>query len=270
MFTLSICARSVFTLSAFVLAIGSPGAGNGGPALSDASAADQERAVVARLDEPQEGRQRRAPSGARDGAQPRSADSDQAEPPGPPPVVRFEAAAYRLALSTENAVRIDAASLAEAGTLVEFDEALRALGDAQVLYRVDQTVNLRQHRRIRITADEPYVTGSSKAKDGRPMPSVARRDVGAEFDFAGEWAPGGGSKLVHLWLQVEIDALEESRVETVSDVAAPVFRGVEQQHGGLVGFGRPIVMLSLDGACTDRSGRAVAFITRVVLRSSVP
>ncbi len=270
MFTRSICARSLFTLSAFVLTVGLPGAATDRPILSDASAADQEQPVLASLDRPQESQQRGAPPGVRGRAQPGTRESHEAEPAGPLPIVRFEAAVYRLALSVEDAVRIDAAGLAEAASLVEFDEALRALGDAQLLYRVDQTANLRERDRIRISADQPYMTGSSRTKDGQTLWTVARQNVGAEFSFSGAWLAESPSQVVHLSLDVGLSATEESGVELGTDLASPVFRKVEQRHSGPVHFGRPVILLGLDGACTDDAGRAVAFVTRVVLRSGGP
>jgi hypothetical protein len=270
MFTLSVCARSLFTLSAFVLTVGAPGAATDQPALSDVGVADQERPVVALLDRTQEAQRRRTPPGVPGRAQPGTRASDEARPSGPPPVVRFEAAVYRLAVSGENAIRIDAVSLSQAGSLVEFDEALRAFGEIQVLYRVDQTVDLQQRGRIRVSADQPYVSGSSTAKDGRAMRSIAREGVGVDFDFSGESVPGSGSKLVRLSLEVELSALEQSAVQTGADVTAPLFRKVEQRYCGAVELGRPIVLLNLDGACTDSAGRAVAFVTRIVLGSATP
>jgi len=270
MFTLSIGARSLFTLSAFLLTIGSPGAATDRPALSDAGAADQERPVVAPPDRPQESQRRRTPPSVRGRARPGSGEFDDAGPAGPSPVVRFEAAVYRLALSVEDAVRIDAASLAQVASLVEFDEALRALGDAQVLYRVDQMVDLRQRERIRIAADLPYASSFSKIKDGQALRSVHRQNVGAEFDFSGDWVGADRSERVHLSLGVKVSALESSQVAVGPDVTAPMFRTVDQRHCGPVQLGRPVVLLNLDGACTDNAGRAVAFVTRAVLRSTAP
>ncbi|MFQ5804895.1 MAG: hypothetical protein ACE5I3_00430 [Phycisphaerae bacterium] len=269
MATLSLCARSLFALFLMVTDAGSPDVRDALPLMGSRNAAVEEVLVVAPREGPQENesRPRHAP-GRR--SQERSADASRREPAGPPPVVRLDAAVYRLGLSAEEVVQIDAAALAQAASLVEFDEAVRALGDASVLYRVDQTVNLRERGRIRIVADQPYVTGSSRTKDGRLLRSVSRHDIGAEFRVWGDWAPQGASKLVHLSLDVEVSTVEGSQVEAGSDVTAPVFRKVEQHHSGPVELGQPVVLLNLDGACTDRSGRAVAFITRAVLLSSAP
>jgi hypothetical protein len=188
----------------------------------------------------------------------------------PPQAARFEAAVYRLALSAEQVVQIDAAALAQAATLAEFDAAVRAFGDARVMYRVDQTINIGQSPRIRIVADQPYVTGTVAAQDGRPRRTITRHDVGAEFRAFGAWVPGRAGECMHFTLDVEVSMLEESALEIGTDLAAQTFRKNHQRYGGPAELGQPLVLLNLDGACTDKSGQAVALLTRVVLHAATP
>jgi hypothetical protein len=196
------------------------------------------------------------------------------KPVTPQPSVRFEAVVYRLTMSTENAVRIDAAEVAEQPTLMQFDEALRGLGEAQLLYRVDQTVALhdderaqsrRGRRRIMITADQPYVSGSTRSEDGGERTSIARRDIGVVFELAGMWVGDSTPEVIQLTLNVQLSALEPSGVRVGPDLTSPVFRDVEQMYSGDVEPGKPIVLLSLDGATADADGRAVAYMTRARL-----
>ena len=237
----------------------------------DRSALTQERARRERRGTRESQRGEREP--ARDE---RSEEEPTATPkPGAPqPSVRFEAVVYRLTMSTENAVRIDAAELAKQSTLIEFDEALRELGEAQLLYRVDQTVALhegdqaqsrRARRRIMFTADQPYVSGSTISKDGKERTSIARREIGVVFELAGMWVGDPTPEVVQLTLNVQLSALEPSGVQVGPDLTSPVFRDVEQIYSGDVEPGKPIVLLSLDGATPDADGRAIAYITRARL-----
>lgn len=267
MLALPLCAQSLVIASMFVVGLNSPGAPDARLALSDGGAAAGQAPALALLDQPQENQRR---PGARSRGPTQSAEPAAGGPADTPPVVRLKAAVYRLALSTENVVRIDAATLARAASLAEFDQAVRALGEASVLYRVDQTINLRGRGRIHIAADQPYRTGVVKTKDGRRMTSVSRKDVGVNLKVAGDWVPGSAPKRIHLSLEVEISAIEVSQVEVGDDVASPIFRKVLQYHGGPVELGHPAVLLNLDGACTDESGNAVAFLTRVVLCPAAP
>lgn len=235
------------------------------------SALTQERAVRERRAARESQRGEREPT-----QEERSEEKPTAtpRPVAPQPSVRFEAVVYRLAMSGENAVRVDAAELAEQSTLMEFDEALRGLGEAQLLYRVDQTVALhdgdqaqsrRGRRRVMITADQPYVSGSIVSEDGKERAAIARREIGVVFELAGMWVGDPSPEVVQLTLTVQLSVLESSGVQMGPDLTSPVFRDVEQLYSGDAEPGKPIVLLSLDGATPDADGRATAYITRARL-----
>ncbi len=270
MFTLSVCAQSLFALSVLTLGSGSPCVGEACPAPGVDDTGAMKTIVVDLQGVPQEQEARPARRATRRRVEQQSPEPEKRAVDAPQQAVRFEAAVYRLALSAEKVVQINAADLAQATSLAEFDAAVRMFGEARVMYRVDQTINIGQSPRIRIVADQPYVTGTVTAQDGRPRRTIARDDVGVEFRAFGAWVPGRAGKCMHFTLDVEVSMLDESAIEIGTDLAAQTFRKNHQRYGGPVELGQPLVLLNLDGACTDKSGQAVALLTRVVLHAATP
>jgi hypothetical protein len=265
-----VCARSLLTLSAVILDIGAVTPREARPMLRNIDVAFEEAPVLAMLDRLQEAGQRAAQPESGEGGQERPANRQSREPVGPPPVVRLEATVYRLKLPAVDVVGIDTAALAQPTALAEFDTAMRGLGDARVLYHVAQTVNLHERLKIEITASQPYASGTTTTAAGVVSNSIRRTDVGMRLELRGGWVPDSAMKRVHLSLEATLSRVEDSALKVAPDVTSPVFRKVRQNHSGPVDFGDPALLLTLDGSCTDKSGEAVAFITRVVLHRSTP
>jgi hypothetical protein len=182
----------------------------------------------------------------------------------PAPPLRFQATVFQVELTNQRAVELDAKRLTASGaTPAELYKVLHEFGSTQVLYRVDQAIDA--HAKICITGDAPYVTGTSTTAAGQTSTAVARERLGAQFEIvvrpAGEQAPG----CVGLSLHVEITCLTSSVVQTAKDVTAPVFRRIEQSSGGLIELGKPLVLVSVDGASTTESDKTLAFVSLVVL-----
>lgn len=233
-----------------------------GPAIAFAQAppADAPRPAPPAPPPPREDAQRPRPP----------ADVDRPAPV-PPPAVRMAGTIYELALGEKEALALDAARLArEFPALDAFDAEMRRLGTARVLYRLDQGVILDGRHDVRIVSDQPYVsattTGASRRSASAPseiVTSFARQDVGAAFKLDGHWYLEGEVPVLGIELVLDLSGMTESPV-VLGEVHLPVFRKITQQYSGRVRFGEPIVLLTVDAAQSDRSARAVAYVTRVV------
>lgn len=215
---------------------------------------------------------RPAPPPPREDAQRPHPPADVDRPaPAPPPAVRMAGTIYELALGEKEALALDAARLArEFPALDAFDAEMRRLGTARVLYRLDQGVILDGRHDVRIVSDQPYVTatttGASRRSASAPseiVTSFARQDVGAAFKLDGHWYLEGEVPVLGIELVLDLSGMTESPV-VLGEVHLPVFRKITQQYSGRVRFGEPIVLLTVDAAQSDRSARAVAYVTRVV------
>ncbi len=182
----------------------------------------------------------------------------------PAPTVRLDTVVYRLALSADKAVALDSAKLGRQTTLADFEKRLRSLGDARLLYRIDQTVNLRDQARIYAQADQPLAPAAASSGGKRRVPS-GRRTTGIELSVGGDWAAGAAGRLAMLSLRVDVATVETVSVGQAS--SSPLFRDVRQNYMAPTRYEQPIVLVSLDGNCGDAQGRCVAFITRVVLHA---
>ena len=265
MFTMSVCARVLLTLSLFALGIVPADSGERRPPLLGGRSAPEATRVATVFDGAQETQERVRRPESRGRELRRPAERESREPTGPPPVVRLEATVYRLGLPAADVVGIDTTALAQAATLAEFDKMMRALGDTRILYHVDQTVNLRERPQIKMVADQPYVSGTTTTETGIVSKRINRTDVGMEIKLMGDWVPGSAAQRVHLSLSVSLSKVEDSAVKVTPEITSPVFREVRQNHGGPVDFDRAAVLFNLDGSSTDESGNAVAVVTRVVL-----
>ncbi|MHC5108552.1 MAG: hypothetical protein ACYTHJ_01585 [Planctomycetota bacterium] len=186
--------------------------------------------------------------------------------------LRFEAAVYKLTTSPENAIAIEPAELATQDSLAKFDATLRAFGETQLLYRLDQVVGVddgrqpearRRRQKILIAAQQHFVQSKSKNNAGAMRAVIGRENVGSIFTLTGAWPQDATDQGIQLALDIELSAMGPGGVNVGEDVDSPVFRNIEQVFRGQVELGKAFVLLSLDGAAPDENGQAVAFLTRV-------
>ena len=203
---------------------------------------------------------------------------DGATPPQPPdaprpearfePPVRAEVTIYQLDLRADRVTGLEAAALAKQGTtLADMDKVLNGIGRASVLYRADQMVLPLDHTRIELTSDVPYITAAGVGKEGQRVTSIAREKVGAKLAIFGRTMDLDGRHSLVLNLEINFSGIASSPVESSPDVKAPVFRDVRQSYGGFIDFGKPVIVLSVDGAtgAATSSDGATAYITRIVI-----
>jgi hypothetical protein len=189
----------------------------------------------------------------------------QKMPPPERPSVRFEATVFQVEVAKAGIIELDARKLAAEGpTPAALAQVLQSFGTTDVLYRVDQVIAAGDGpRRISIARDTPYMTGLSTTSTGQVTTLVARERVGGEFKVDGHFRDPADKGCLQTSLEIEIAALSGSQVEVGKDITAPVFWRVEQTYAGATELGKPIVLLSVDGAATTGSDKILAFVSLV-------
>ena len=175
----------------------------------------------------------------------------------------LEATIYEVHVAPESNGSLSAARLTEAAAAgpTGLDSALSQIGEAKVLYRMDQSIKLAGDR-IMIRSRVPFITDTRQTASGQPLNTVQYQDVGATLNIAGEMQGDGG---VLAALGLEITALNDSPVEMSPKILAPVLRAIALGHKGTMRPGCPIVIVSVDAGSLDANGKAVAYVARVVL-----
>lgn len=202
---------------------------------------------------------------ADDGDRPRG--PRRATDPNYDPPLRFEVIIYQVEIPPDKVAAIDTQALATQGdTMPDFDKALRALGPTSILYRADQTITLQGRNRIQIGGDVPIVVGATVTPAGQMQNQVSRQRFGAEIDVSGRWLPADGPFRPQGSVTIELTDASPGIVDVGGGVKAPVFRSLRQNYGGELELGKPIVLLSVDGAGTVEARRSVAYVTRLMFR----
>lgn len=192
---------------------------------------------------------------------------ERKKPDEGPAALRFEATVFQVVVPAERTVGLDSKKLAaEGATPGKLFKMLRELGDAQMLYRVDQAIAADGKRTdMRIGRDTPYVSSTQISGAGQVSTTVARRQVGGEFRIRGTLGGADDPSRLQIELAIEIAVLSNSVVQVGPAGTAPVFWSVEQNYRGGVKLGQPFVLLSVDGASTTGPGQPLAFVSLVRL-----
>ncbi len=182
--------------------------------------------------------------------------------PGEGPTCTLDATIYDVRLPVDKIGQLDVEALTSAaGTAVDFEKALAALGTSQPLYRASQAVRLSGDS-ILISTETPYITNSQVTTSGQTINSVAYRQMGAIFNVAGRTiAPDK----IELDLSIQVSSLAEGATPIAGTVKAPVFRSATLAHKAPVAARKPFVVVSVDAASVDANGKAVAYIARITL-----
>lgn len=171
--------------------------------------------------------------------------------------VRLQAAVYELRVPADQVTRLDAAQLA--GT--DFSKFPPDMGEARTLYVVDQRVSLAGDK-VMVGSNEPSVTNTRVMANGKTLSSVQYSQVGAIIDFKGERT---GPRELAVTSKVEVSANSDSGVEMAEGITTPVTRSAKMSLQGPVELGKPVALVSGDATSRDADGRAVVFVTRMVL-----
>ncbi len=192
---------------------------------------------------------------------------DAPRPPKLEPPLRIEVTIYQLDLKTESATALDAAALAKQGaTLADMDKVLNGLGRVSVLYRADQAVLPLDHTQMEISANVPYVSGVATTSEGKRAANINRQNLGAKLSVIGRPVDTEGRHQVLMNVEAQFTGMGTSSLESSPDVTAPIFREVHQTYGGFLDYGKPVVLLTVDGAtnAATKADGVTAYITRIV------
>jgi beta-lactamase regulating signal transducer with metallopeptidase domain len=181
--------------------------------------------------------------------------------PGTGPTVSFDATVYDVRMPVDQIGRLDVDALQQAaGSAETFEKALAALGPIRPLYRADQSVRL-SGENIMIETATPIVTSSSVAADGHEINSYTYHSTGAIFGIAGNVAGGA----VELDLGIKLSSIADGPATVGKGVKVPVIRSFTISHNGPVEPRKPFVVVSVDANSVDATGKAVAYIGRIIV-----
>jgi hypothetical protein len=188
--------------------------------------------------------------------------------PKPMPA-RFQATVFQLDIAADQIAALDAKSLvSKVTTAPALEVALKGLGSARALYRVDQGIDLRTRSQLTIQSNVPVISSVSTVGDKKST-SVSRESLGAKFNLqSGLDAEDDLTGAIPLAITVEISALADSGVE-IGGASAKVHRSVSQTNGGTMTLGKPVILIAADGVSVGNAptGKtmATAFVTLIEL-----
>lgn len=205
---------------------------------------------------PDDRRPAEGPGGRRPGA-----------PPEPPPAmpIRLDLTVHQVELTAEQLLQVDAEVLAlRSRTPLELHAALADLGPTELLYRVDQSLNLVPGARsesITVATDLPYLMAAAGGKDGQRVGQINRQKSGLRLHIT---APGGPGAPPHgVVMAVDMSVMANSDLKLADELFVPVFRSIEVSEV-FAPLGRPCVSLSIDAVPGRPDGKALAYVTRIV------
>jgi hypothetical protein len=164
---------------------------------------------------------------------------------------------YELRLPAEKVAELDAATLAKSSPQ-EFQKALAALGQAKLLYRIDQRVKLSGDR-VTVGQEVPVVTNARKTDSGETVRTVQYAQIGAIVNVLGGITADGG---VDLRLDTELSTMGRSTAAIAPGVEAPSLGKVKLAQSGVVSPGQASVAIGVDAG---EGGTATVYLTRAVL-----
>jgi len=192
--------------------------------------------------------------------------------PVPGPSARFEATVFEVVMAPESGIGLDAKKLAADGpTPAKLVAALAPLGNARLLYRIDQVVPIDGHAtHIEVSRDVPYVTGPQIGPPGTPQPpgiSIGRTKGGVRFEL-NAFCPDQADPRFQATIDVKLATMNASATKLGGDVTAPEFSDITQKYGGVAELGRPIVLLTVDGTTTGGAEESRAYVTLITLSAA--
>jgi len=192
-------------------------------------------------------------------------------PPSEVAPARFEAAVYEVRVPEARLAELEAPSLeARAATVLDLAKALGELGEARLLYKLDQTVNL-YGESIVMGSREPMVTGSRRMDSGPALNSVTYQEVGLLVNLAANPpAPDASRKSPTVQVNFELSTMGDSGVEIAPSVKAPRIRNLQLSHSETPRFGRPMVLLHVAATAGDEKAAPTAYVVRYVFREVNP
>jgi hypothetical protein len=177
---------------------------------------------------------------------------------------QFQATIYEVKTTPEKVGEFKTEALAEHALTAEtLLAALAEKGDARILYRVDQLVNVAAQR-IQISESQPVITGSRKLADGNLIHSVTYQNVGVVITLSARNtsdSPKADTPVANI--SVELAALTPTQKEIAGGNKAPATRKLVLTHAEPIQYARATVMLTVSSASEEDTASPVAYVVRL-------
>jgi len=180
---------------------------------------------------------------------------------------QFQATIYEVQADPARLNDVDGRVLArQADSAEKLLTALSQIGEARILYRFDQPVNVFSET-LRLGTQEPMVTNSRTAANGAAINTIQYHDVGAIIQLSANRAPAEAKrKGPNVKLSVEMAVLSNSDAEIVPGRKVSSIRQVSLNHSERLEFGHPRVMLAVSSTSTDTKQRPAMYVVRYVFK----
>ncbi|MCP5519977.1 MAG: hypothetical protein H7A46_00345 [Verrucomicrobiales bacterium] len=178
---------------------------------------------------------------------------------------RFETTVYEVRLPRARISQLEAPALeSKAATAGSLAKALGEFGDTQVLYKVDQTVNLCGET-IRLGTQKPVIAGTRVMPTGQAINTVTYQEVGLIVKLAANPPPVHADRgSFPVQLEFELSVLEESGIEIAPSVPAFQTKQLQLSHGAAPHFGKAVVLLSVSAGTGSDQVFPTAYVIRYV------
>jgi len=158
---------------------------------------------------------------------------------------------------------LDATALArQAGTPEGLLKVLGDAGQARILYRIDQPVNVYSER-ITMTGSEPVVTGTRMSRSGQPINTTMRQNVGVIARLSAQAPPKEGDhSQPTVMMAVQLGASALSDTEIAAGQKATAMRNISLQHSEPLEFGHPQVVVAVRSASAGEQTTPTVYVVR--------
>ncbi len=178
---------------------------------------------------------------------------------------QFQLTVYDLNPKPEHVRELDGKTLAtRAATAEALLSALTQLGEARILYRIDQPVDLASAQ-IQVGSSEPLVTGVRTSGSGQPIKTVTYHNLGLIVRLSSDPAEARQTNAV-VKLSIQLSLPVPSKTELAPGVPATTTRTMSIQHSEVLVFEKPLVAVSVYSPDSDSQAVPKAYLVRYVFR----
>lgn len=180
---------------------------------------------------------------------------------------QFQATIYEVQADPARLNEVDGRVLAkQADSAEKLLTTLSRIGEARILYRFDQPVNVFSET-LHLGAQEPVVTNSRTAANGAAINTIQYHNVGVIIQLSANRAPAEAKrKGPHVKLSVEMAVLSSTDAEIVPGRKVSSIRQVALNHTESLEFGQPRVMLAVSSTSSDPKQRPAMYVVRYLFK----
>lgn len=171
---------------------------------------------------------------------------------------RFQATVYEVEPTTEQPPLPDGKELMRAATPGLLLNSLAGSGNARILYRIDQPVNVLSDQ-VTVETNKMITTGMRVASNQKPVTSSTSRKMGVRVRFSAETPPNQASgELPDVMMSLNLSTDVQTTTEVASGLRAMAFPVFSQEHQETLELGRPRIMVAV--GLTSKAEQARPFI----------